>query len=195
MGLMHLTPFSMPKAHFKSGTKERMSILLKEVKKASELKRVQCILLGASGISSPAIVPLVGLNEVNVRRIWKRYREKGEQEIVGERRGNRGKAHLTLEEEQAFLKPFMEEAQSGGILIVSQIHKAYEKKIGKALHHSVTYRLLERHGWRKIAPRPYHPKRDQAQQESFQDSFPPHHRSSSSESKASGKAFAIDVSR
>lgn len=178
MGLSSLTPFSMTKANFPFGTRERMSVLLKEVKKASELKRVQCVLLGASGISSPEIVPLVGLSEVAIRRIWKRYREKGEPEIVGERRGNRGKAHLSLEEEQAFLKPFMDEAQSGGILIVSRIHEAYEKKIGKPLHHSVTYRLLARHGWRKIAPRPHHPKRDQAKQESFKGSFPPNHRSS-----------------
>lgn len=178
MGLNLLTPLCMTKADFPSGTKERMSILLKEVKKASELKRVQCVLLGASGISSPGIVPLVGLSEVNIRRIWKRYREKGEQGIMGERRGNRGKAHLSLEEERTFLKPFMNEAQAGGILVVSRIHEAYEKKIGKPLHHSVTYRLLARHGWRKIAPRPYHPKRDQAKQESFKGSFSPNPRSS-----------------
>lgn len=156
-----------------------MRELLGEAKKASELKRVQCVLLGSQGISSTQIVPLVGFNAVNVRRIWDRYRSEGEVALLSERRGgSRGSAHLTLEEEARFLESFLEKSKAGGVLIVSEIHEAYEAFVGKEIHISLIYRLLHRHGWRKIAPRPHHPKRNAEKQEEWKGSFPPPDRKS-----------------
>jgi transposase len=164
----------MNTAVFPPGTFERMKVLLGEAKKASELKRIQCVLLGSQKISSPQIAPLVGLNSVNIRRIWDRYRAEGESALLRERRGgSRGSAHLTLEEEAEFLKSFLEKSKQGGILIVSEIHEAYEAHVGEEIHLSLIYRLLHRHGWRKIAPRPHHPKRNVEKQEEWRGSFPP----------------------
>jgi hypothetical protein len=44
---------------------------------------------------------------------------------------------------------------------------AYEKAIGHATSDSTVYNLLHRHGWRKLMPRPFHPKRDVAAQNAF----------------------------
>ena len=44
---------------------------------------------------------------------------------------------------------------------------AYEKAIGHATSDSTVYNLLHRHGWRKLMPRPFHPKRDLAAQDAF----------------------------
>jgi transposase len=44
---------------------------------------------------------------------------------------------------------------------------AYEKAIGHATSDSTVYNLLHRHGWRKLMPRPHHPKRDLAAQNAF----------------------------
>lgn len=41
-----------------------------------------------------------------------------------------------------------------------QIKLAYEKECGFAVHKTTIYRLLERHQWRKIVPKPTHPKKD-----------------------------------
>ena len=74
---------------------------------------------------------------------------------------------MSKSEEDAFINPFLESAKSGGILEVSQVHSAYEKELGREVKKSVVYRLLHRHGWRKIAPRPTHPKTDKDAQDTF----------------------------
>jgi hypothetical protein len=74
---------------------------------------------------------------------------------------------MTVEEEKAFLEPWVAEAEKGGVLIVPPIHKALEQACGRTIAPSTVYRLLARHGWRKIAPDTYHPKRDVAAQDDF----------------------------
>ena len=44
---------------------------------------------------------------------------------------------------------------------------AYEKAIGHETSKSTIYNLLARHGWRKLMPRPFHPRRDIAAQNAF----------------------------
>ena len=79
---------------------------------------------------------------------------------------------MSLDDEKDFLRPFMKLASNSGILEVSGIHKAYEAKTGKKVPFSTVYRLLARHGWRKIAPRPSHPKTDWEAQEAFKKTLP-----------------------
>jgi len=45
--------------------------------------------------------------------------------------------------------------------------KAIEEKANKKIAKSTTYRMLDRHNWRKITPRPYHPKSKPEKQEQF----------------------------
>jgi len=163
------------KPTFPDGTIERMQILLRQAKSTSELKRIQCIFMGAQGISSLIIAPLVAYTPEYIRLVWQQYRKQGEAFLLGERRGQaRGRAHLSVEEEDGFITPFLKEAEEGGILIVSEIHKAYEEKYKKKVYSSVIYNLLHRHDWRKIAPRPFHPKTDTEIQEEFKSfTFPP----------------------
>ena len=47
---------------------------------------------------------------------------------------------------------------------VHDLKAAYETAIGHATSHSTIYNVLARHGWRKLMPRPFHPKRDIAAQ-------------------------------
>jgi hypothetical protein len=74
---------------------------------------------------------------------------------------------MTIKEETEFLAPFLHKAESEGILIATDIKRVYEKQIGHAVPRSTIYRMLGRHGWRKIAPRPQHPEADPAIQEEF----------------------------
>ena len=50
--------------------------------------------------------------------------------------------------------------------------QAYQERTDKAVARSTVYRLLERHGWRKIVPRPRHPKADVAAQAAFKKTAP-----------------------
>ena len=66
-----------------------------------------------------------------------------------------------------FLKPWVTKAEIGGVLVVPPIRAALEEKIGKQVPASTVYRLLARHGWRKVAPDTCHPKKDPDAQETF----------------------------
>jgi hypothetical protein len=43
--------------------------------------------------------------------------------------------------------------------------------IGHATSDSTVYNLLHQQGWRKLMPRPFHPKRDLAAQNAFKKGF------------------------
>ena len=76
-------------------------------------------------------------------------------------------------QEQELLAPFVARAEAGGMLTVAEIQQAYRERTGKVVARSTVYRLLDRHGWRKIVPRPRHPKADVAAQAAFKKT-PPH---------------------
>jgi transposase len=58
-------------------------------------------------------------------------------------------------------------AGAGEMLNIHDLKTAYEKAIGHSTSDSTVYNLLHRHGWRKLMPRPFHPKRDLAAQNAF----------------------------
>jgi len=102
-------------------------------------------------------------------------RREGLDSLVGERRGRgRGKAHMSLEKEELFLNQFKNRAKAGELVTVRVIQSAHCRMVGKLLNATVTYRLLHRHRWRKIAPRPEHPKHNPDSMKRFREAiFPP----------------------
>jgi len=72
---------------------------------------------------------------------------------------------MTIEEERAFLLPFFEKAKAGGILVVSDIKEAMDRRLGRHVALASAYNLLHRHGWRKLAPDKRHPQSDVESQE------------------------------
>ncbi len=86
--------------------------------------------------------------------------QKGITSILEDRRTeNRNHRKLTREEEQELLKPFMERAKQGQMLVVEEIGLAYEEKTGEKSAYATIYYILHRNGWRKIMPRSKHPKK------------------------------------
>lgn len=73
--------------------------------------------------------------------------------------GGRRQSLLPPEEEGAFLKPWLDSAAAGSLVVVSPIRAALAQRLGRPVKPSVVYRLLARHGWRKVAPDTRHPKR------------------------------------
>jgi len=163
------------KNYFNLKTQKESEKILKKVRRAGESKRVQCVLMRCLGSDSRTIGRIVGYGSNHVRLVWRWYRTGGWSRLLGEQRGqNRGKAHLTLEEEALFLEQFKTKAKRGRLLLSKDIHKVHQEKIGKNINQTVTYRLLKRHGWRKIVPRPEHPKHNPAEMNRFKEAiFPP----------------------
>jgi transposase len=74
--------------------------------------------------------------------------------------GGRRKSLLSPQEEVVFLKPWAEQAREAGLLVLSPIRAALAQRVGHPVKASVVWRLLARHGWRKVAPDTKHPKND-----------------------------------
>lgn len=148
--------------------KESLQQLLSQTKTKSDFQRVQCLWLRALlKLSSSDVGTAVGWSQSTVKIIQSRYLREGEKVLLGKGRGGKRYSNLTKEEEDELLSSFLEKASSGGVLVVGEIKAAYENKFGKKVPKSTIYRMLSRHGWRKIAPRPRHPKSSIDAQEEF----------------------------
>src|ERR1035437_192915 len=87
-------------------------------------------------------------------------------------RGGRHRQNFTLEEEAALLKPFLDQAKGGGILVVGQIRPQIEEALGRSMALSSLYALLHRHNWRKLAPDKRHPQSNPVALEEWKKNSP-----------------------
>jgi hypothetical protein len=85
--------------------------------------------------------------------------------------GGRRRSSMTVEEEREFLSQWEAKAKSGGVLSVPPIHAALVGRLGHDTPISTTYRLLARHGWRKVQPDTKHPKSDPVLQDEFKKNY------------------------
>jgi transposase len=74
---------------------------------------------------------------------------------------------LTFEEESQFLEQHLDDAKSGYIITMPELHIEYNKLVGKTTPKSTFYRMVKRHNWRKVLPDTRHPKGDPQVQEEF----------------------------
>lgn len=148
--------------------RELLRKLLREVRTKADFKRVQCVWLRAElNLNSTQIAAAVGLSSSTVKITQSRYFKQKEAALIGMGRGGRRRENLSIDKEKKLLERFLKPATGGGVLVVSEIKAAYEEKVGHPVPKSTVYRMLARHGWRKIAPRPRHPKSDPDVQEAF----------------------------
>lgn len=153
---------------------ERLAKDLKRAKTKAEFQAVQCLWLRVSlGLSADQVATAIGWHPSSVRKLQSLYLREGDTALKRTGRGGRRRQNLTLEEEQNLLQEFLYQSELGGILEVSQVKAAYEQAVGHRVPKSTVYRMLARHGWRKIAPRPRHPKSDAALQAEFKKTATP----------------------
>ncbi len=149
-------------------TVARLAERLKQASSHSQYQRIQCVLIRATlGSSAAEIAQLLGWTTATVHVLHSRWAKEGDTIFDIRARGGRRNQHLNAQQEQDLLAPFVERAQAGGMLTVAEIQQVYQEQIGKAVAPSTIYRLLDRHGWRKVVPRPRHPKADVAAQAAF----------------------------
>ena len=79
---------------------------------------------------------------------------------------------MSAQEEREFLAPFLEQAATGGVLVVGQIKAALDKRLGREVALASAYNLLHRHNWRKLAPDKRHPQSDPLAQEEWKKNSP-----------------------
>jgi transposase len=157
-----------PQRPIREQAKESLKALLKKTKTKADFQRVQSVWLRAVfAMSSDQVALAIGLRPATVKKLWSQYFSGGEKVLIGQRRGGRRRANLSVEEEEQVLTHFFDKAKDGEVLVVNEVKRAYEEAVGRAVPKSTVYRMLARHGWRKIAPRPRHPKADPQKLEAF----------------------------
>jgi transposase len=151
----------------------RLADRLKQADSHTQYQRIQCVLIRATlGSSAAQIAQLLGWSTATVHVMHSRWAKEGESIFDVKRRGGRRHQHLTPEQEKELLAPFVQRAEAGGMLGVTEIVQAYRERCGQEVARSTVYRLLQRHGWRKVMPRPRHPKADVAAQAAFKKTAP-----------------------
>ena len=95
------------------------------------------------------IARTVGVSVSTVHRVIAAYKREGVAAIETPGKGGRRHQYLTLEQEHAFLQPFVARAAQGERATVAEIHHAFEERVGHLIDDSTIYRLLNRHGWRQ----------------------------------------------
>ena len=173
---------------------QKIRELMKRSVSVWEHRRLQCVLLRRYRMTAPDVAKIVGLHADSVKHIWALWKNGGTNALLGEKRGRaRGAAHLTVEQERAFLQPFLDQATQGKLTTVRDVHAAHRTHMRKKINPTVTYRLLDRHGWRRVVPRPEHPKADKAAQEEFKVFFPQGHHTGENRGSPLWSPFPVDV--
>jgi transposase len=95
------------------------------------------------------IARTVGVSVTTVRRVIATYKQAGVAAIETAGKGGRRHQYLTLEQERAFLQPFMARAARGERVTAAEIQRAFEEETKQPVVLSSIYRLLDRHGWRQ----------------------------------------------
>ena len=112
-----------------------------------------------------------GVSVATVHKVISTYNRLGVAAVETPGKGGRHHEYMTWEEERELLTPFFELAKKGELTTIAHIKHVFEKRVGHEVDETTIYRLLERHQWRKLVPRPFHPKADKEEQRLFQQNF------------------------
>ena len=144
-----------------------------EANSLDELRSAQAVLLPAlldATLEQTAAV--LGVGRATVARYQSRLRKRvARPSQPAPQWGGRRRAAMSLGEERRFLEPWAKLSAQGGMLVVSPLRAALAQQLGRPVAFSVVYRLLARHGWRKVAPDTHHPKSDPAAQQEWKKNF------------------------
>jgi transposase len=108
-----------------------------------------------------------GVSLTTVRRVISSYNRLGLAAIETPGKGGRRHEYMSVEQERRFLQPFFARAAQGEIATAEEMQRAFEAQVKHEVHITSISRLLDRHGWRKLVPRPRHPKANPEEQAAF----------------------------
>lgn len=143
---------------------------------ADELRQAQAILLPLElGLSLEQTATAIGRSVSLTCKLRNRPRRERALEIPIKRKKRelRNHALMPLEREEALLDAVLAEAASGGVVVIPRLRPAFEARLGRPVALSTLYRMLARHGWRKLAPDTAHPQGEASRREAFKKNSVP----------------------
>jgi transposase len=154
------------KTYISSDEIQKAKQLRDHAKSISEYRKaLSVVLVSELGFNAEQAASILGTSRRTVFRDRKNVRSQDG--ISKKTWGGRRNSSMTIEDEQEFLSQWQMQAEIGGVLTVPPIHAALVKRLGRDIPMSTTYRLLARHGWRKVQPDTKHPKSDPSMQDEY----------------------------
>ena len=150
----------MPKTYiFTVAQREEVKETLKKAEKAKLSRKLQVLDLRIRGYKNAKIAEITGYSKSRVSAIVCIYAKGGISYFLQENRMSGNRRNMSYEQEAQLLAEYEQQAMTGQIVETGEIKKAYEEKSGHTIGSSQIYRVLARHGWRKVMPRSKHPKK------------------------------------
>lgn len=149
-------------------TAEELKLRMYNSKDIQEHNRWQALYMAkAKGLSSQEIADIIGVSKYTVYKWVYNFNHIGEESIFSHSRGVNRTSFLSWQEEEELLSEIGKRAEKVLLVVVKTIKAEIEARIGRTVSKDYPYDLLYRHGWRKVVPRPKHPKQDTETQEDF----------------------------
>jgi transposase len=139
------------------------------------LRRALAVLIPArTRISQVQTAAILGIGVATVKRYQKALCERARGTDAPEpTRGGRHNETIPLEAEKAFLEHWAERAGRGEVVVVKQLREDLQRRVGARIPLYTLYRILDRHGWRKLVPDTKHPNGDPEAREAFKKTSAP----------------------
>lgn len=126
---------------------EELKQALKNKNNALHHRKIQALILYSECNNLTKVAKSVGFVHQTVRNLLNRYLSVGLESLLKENRGGRHRSS----------------SLNGEFVTVNSLFKAYQERVGHKTTRESFYALLKRHGWRKVSPRPQHPKKADAE--------------------------------
>ena len=133
---------------------------MRQEKSKKVYRRMQAVALRGEGRKTAEISEITGFYHRSVGKFCKTYCKEGISGLAKD--GRKGGNHRNMSDDEAkiFLDKFADLATKGQIITIDDIAIAYDEAVGiKHESLSTVYYLLHKQGWRKVAPKQYHPGR------------------------------------
>lgn len=149
--------------------------LLRRAKTADELRQAQAVLLPLElGLSLEQTAQAIGRGVTATCTLRTRFCKvaDGVMALPRSKRDLRNRAHADLAREAQILDQVLDQAARGGVVVIPRLKSKIEAKLGKTMALSGVYRMLARHGWRKLAPDTQHPQGNPSAREDWKKNSP-----------------------
>lgn len=149
--------------------------LLREATTVEQLRQAQAVLLPlALGLSLEQTAQAIGRSVSATCAMRTRFVQvqTGRRKAPRRKSELRNRATVGLEREGRILDEVLKGAADGAVLVIPGLKSALEDRLGRSVALSTVYRMLARHGWRKLAPDTRHPQGDPAAGEAWKKNSP-----------------------
>ena len=135
----------------------RITAAAKANKNKRVAQRLEVLILRYEGMSNAEISLRTGFNNRYITTLMGLYKKQGLEEFIRIKQTSHNR-NMSESEEAEVLAECEKEAEAGQMLTAAIVQEKLEKRLGRAIAQNYAYRVMKRHGWRKVMPRSKHPK-------------------------------------